>query len=649
MNLATLLKAAAEIGPGQISQVLIYRAGLATGIYRRLTPVGGNPAAVTVPARLDIFDLPERAALVAQLAAFDPQGTTAACRQADEILAGRVNLFGGVPAVLDLAPPGADVHWSQADAQVTGDVKLIWEPARLGWAFTLGRAYRLTGREEYGEGFWRYWEDFQAANPVNCGPNWASAQEVALRLIALAFVGQVFAGSPHSTDERMQALRRSLAEHAARIPVTLAYARAQNNNHLISEAAGMFLAGHLLPDHPQAGRWQRLGWRWFNRAIQSQVEDDGTYIQQSLAYHRLVLHLALLVRRVAGLEGRQFPEATRRKLEAATRWLLAQVDPLSGQAPNLGHNDGTQLLPLTGLDYGDYRPVAQAASIAFLGQPCLPGGNWDELAAWLGLSAIGGERLELPVESPAVRRLGNAHEWATLRARHYTSRPGQADQLQVELWHEGVNVLIDPGTYAYNLPEPWENGLALAEVHNAPMLAGCQPMRRAGKFTWLDWDQAAWLEEEGQPGKRLAALRFGYAHYGVAQRRTLEWLAEGSWRIADRLVGNGRQDIQLTWLLPDGDWQIEGNILWVRLATCQVRLSAACAETTMSIHLVRAGETLYGEPMGDERLGWTSPTYAKKVPALAFCVRMNSALPLEIVTGVEMKRLERREERIVEE
>ena len=75
-----------------------------------------------------------------------------------------------------------------------GDVKWVWEAGRFGWAFTLGRAYRLCADERYPQAFWDYTEAFWQANPPYRGPHWLSAQEAALRLMALVFAGQVFAG-----------------------------------------------------------------------------------------------------------------------------------------------------------------------------------------------------------------------------------------------------------------------------------------------------------------------------------------------------------------------------------------------------------------------------------------------------------------------
>src|SRR4030042_512593 len=109
-----------------------------------------------------------------------------------------------------------------------------------------------------------------------------------------------------SPPRRRSRLARSIAEHAARIPPTLVYARAQNNNHLVTEATALYLAGAAL-DHRS---WRELGWRWLNLALQRQISSHGEYIQHSTNYHRLMLQSALLADAVRRARGELWPAAT---------------------------------------------------------------------------------------------------------------------------------------------------------------------------------------------------------------------------------------------------------------------------------------------------------------------------------------------------
>ncbi len=615
----------------------LYRLGLAAGHFRRLTPVPTRPTEFSLKLT-PIFTLPERAALLNSMG----EHLSELIAEADEIVNGYYRIFGGAAVKLDLAPKDAAKHWTEVKTLPGQDIKLTWEPARFGWAFTLGRAYLATADERYAHSFWQYWQTFMLANPVNCGPNWESGQEVALRLIAWIFAAQVFKVSPHSTPQRMQALLNAIGQHAERIPATLIYARAQNNNHLISETCGLFMAGVSLPDHPQAPSWKQLGWKGLNHALTAQIASDGTYVQHSMNYHRMVLHLALLARLSASLTGDAFSAQVSEKLAAATRWLIAQVDSISGNAPNLGSNDGANILPLAVGSFRDHRPIAQAAAAVFLGQAVLPPGPWDELAAWVGNPI--GSHPQQPVEiaSPAVRRMGNRTEWATLRAVQFRSRPAHADQLQIELWFNGRNFLLDPGTFSYNLAAPWDNSLVGSQYHTCLTIDGLQPMLRAGRFLWLKWDQARWKMDGEESARMLKAEHDGYKRFGISHQRSLEWIRPGQWEVTDRLcMKRGKHSIDVNWITCDGQAQFEKDAF--SLAADGINLSImVVAEPTsipprISHRIVRAGKLIYGEDPAAENEGWYSPTYLNRIPAVAYraTVVFETTLTIKSIIDIE--------------
>jgi hypothetical protein len=642
------VQAARELGFEQTSLNFLYRLGLKSGYFRKITPA----RSVDLPETEARFFLqaPGRETLFAMLG----EASQSVVEEANELSKGRLRLFGGPWAPLQLEP-GKDLqHWTAYENQQVPwgveDVKFIWEPARFGWAFLLGRAYCLTGSEDYAQLFWRLNERFNQANPVNLGPNWASGQEVALRLIALSFALQVFTPSPHSTEQRKRRLIQAIAEHARRIPPTLLYARSQNNNHLICEAVGLYTAGTLLPDLPEGSEWRQLGWSWLNHAMQTQIAPDGAYVQHSTNYHRLMLDAALWADLLNRQSGVTFPAQTAEKLAAATRWLLALLDPLSGQVPNLGHNDGSNILPLAAGGFADYRPVLQAASRAFLGQPCLPPGEWDELGMWLGRYQGSGVREESSVVSRQLSgqeisnqqsTIINQQSWGYLRAARYKSRPGQADQLHVDLWWQGLNIAMDAGTFQYNAAPPWENALAGSNVHNTITIDGRDQMLRAGRFMWVNWAQARLLVE-GEEKDSLAAEHYGYSRFGIIHRRRLTNKGPFIWQVKDDLLPSGSHQTEhtfiLQWLLPDWPWELEGTTLSLQVPlgklTLAVALSADERQVKASgVQLIRGGELLSGAPPGcPPVLGWYSPTYGVKLPALSLRCFFEGKAPFSLTS-----------------
>ncbi|MEJ5225903.1 MAG: heparinase II/III family protein, partial [Anaerolineales bacterium] len=277
----TAVKSVRYLGPAQVALYGLYKLGLKSGHFRRAEAPPNAPPGPLAP----LFDLPARETLQSVLG---EDGLRALRAEAEEIIAGQVRLFGGPPVDLCLTFDQPLHHWTAYEENPSllstfnlphNDIKFLWEPARFGWAFTLGRAYHLTGEEKYALAFWRYTEQFLDANPPYRGPHWMNGQEAALRLMALTWAGQVFAPSAHSTPARMEKLAAAVAAHAQRIPPTLLYARAQNNNHLLTEAAALYTAGLALPAHPQAAAWRALGWKWLTWCFENQIDAYGEYVQ----------------------------------------------------------------------------------------------------------------------------------------------------------------------------------------------------------------------------------------------------------------------------------------------------------------------------------------------------------------------------------
>ncbi len=630
-----------ELGLKQLMPYAAYQAKLRSGVLERQTPSQGWEVQIA-PSALNQLHVPFPKITGNQLIENGIKGTSVLA-EAEMILKGGYRPFGGDPARLSFALPQSPLeHWIHYGSTLAGqDIKLIWEPARFTWVYPLIEAFVLTGDERYPECFWQRLEEFIQMNPVNLGPNWASAQEVALRVLPLIFALNTFQDAAASSSVRKQHLISLLLQSAGRIPPTLAYARSQNNNHLLSEALGLIVLGQLFAEvHPLAAKWQSLGFSEFEKALRTQIQPDGTYSQHSTNYHRLMLQLALVFYAYAQSNSRRIDPELLSRLAAATHWLAGQVDATSGKATNLGHNDGTFLLPFGATAYGDYRPTLQAASLAFLGKPAFKPGVWDALSNWNGLpvSVPLDQPGETTLSSPAIRRVGSRDSWGTLRAVTFHSRPAHADQLTVDLWWQGTNIAMDAGTYLYNADPPWDNALSQTCVHNTLTLNGQDQMLRAGRFLWLNRVNAQILPSSG--ANSVAAQLLPRSKPQIRHTRTLTVLPDEGFEVMDELTSLDPDKKSFTadlqWLLPD--WRYTWLPLGIQLEqedrviglTFEVTSNQADA-LPMQFSLVRAGEALKGELCNPIR-GWFSPTYNQKVPALSLVLRISSTQSLTLLS-----------------
>jgi len=634
LKISIALKALRQLRFTQVALYALYKLGLKTGYYKR---VENRELETSHILSSSLFSLPDREQ-IKQTLGEDGQRTLLA--QADEIVDGKFRMFGGEPVDLKLTFDQPLQHWT---AYETGkaplpdapfpipDIKFIWEPARFGWAYMLGRAYHLTQNKTYAETFWRYFDIFTDANPPNMGPHWMNGQEVAIRLVALVWADQVFETPPvsggetaaASSAERRARLAASVAEHASRIPPTLLYARAQNNNHLVTEAAGLYTAGRVL-GHP---KWRNLGWRWLNWAFRHQIDASGEYTQHSINYHRVMLQAALWVDAIKDVD---WPRLTFQSLGRAAHWLFSMLDPASGRTPNLGANDGALVLPLSVTPFSDFRPTVQAAARAFL-RFQMPSGAWDELSLWLGLDAK-----EKSYESNLylTDHLRGRDSWAYLRAGGFRSRLGHMDQLHLDLWWRGLNIAQDAGTYLYNADPPWDNPLVTGRVHNTVMVDGRDQMTRGGRFMTLDWfpaySKSIVSTVESVLGQ-VMAYHNGYR--GIRHERTVTVHTDERWVVEDKLVSKEPHTYRLHWLLPDWEWRVENREERVAISlqspNGEVVIILQTKPLFSNLHsllsIVRAGEVVYGTRDALPFEGWASRTYGIKIPALSLAIETQSA------------------------
>jgi len=631
------LKAIVQLGPAQITDYLRYQVGLRSGYYQLRTPSASLNQLLPDEALIPEWFMQILEKKVFSL--FGDAYLNQIVEEADEISGGKVRLFGADPTPLNLIIPGNLSHWTLHETgkgQLSDeDIKFIWEPARFGWAITLGKAYFLTNDKHYPKVFWKYFEEFTLGNPLNKGPNWQSGQEVALRLIALVITLNLMRSSLNPRSDKVRSILVNISDHAERILPTLAYAKAQNNNHLISEAIGLYTAGVFLSKHPRSGKWKKIGLGIFNEAVKNQISPDGEYIQHSTNYHRMFLMLSLWMQYLLKTEGKALESQTGKKLALASTWLGGQLDSLSGKVPNLGHNDGANILPFTNADFSDYRPVIQASSQAFHAKAALPAGSWDDLCIWLDLpnSPVLPESIDLK-ETWLENRIGAPESWASMRALRYNNRPAHADQLHVEIWHLGINVTCDAGTYLYNAAPPWDNRLSTTLVHNTISINHQDQMMRAGRFLWLDWSKA---KIAAYNPNAINGIQDGYLKSGVIHKRKLESQNEKMWLITDKLIQitgkKYKSAVLLNWLLPDWPYKLIKNTLSVRAPFGEMRVELFTHAGIISdgLNIIRAGKSLMDKDDSSNH-GWYSPTYGVKVPALSIQYSVNGLLPIEITT-----------------
>jgi asparagine synthase (glutamine-hydrolysing) len=512
-----------------------------------------------------------------------------------------------------------DKHWTEISDCGVGDIKVIWEPSRFSFSYDLVRSYWRTGDKRYPELFWQAVEDWYLHNPPQAGPNWKCGQEISLRVMAWLFGLFGFLESESTTEERFRKMAHMLAVSGERIEKNISYALRQQNNHGISETMGLWTLGLLFPEMKRAKQWRRLGKKHLESQCESLVYDDGSFSQHSLNYHRVMLHDYIWAIRLGDLNDCPLSDRLKERFALAVSFLRQVVDDTSGETPNYGQNDGALVLPLTNCDYPDMRPVIQAAWYLTHERRCFPEGPWDEELIWL----FGTDALEAAVQTKTPTdlvapeggyyTLHSDSGFVFTRCGRFKHRPGQADMLHVDLWWKGQNIAVDPGTFSYNAPSPWNNPLAHTAYHNTVTVDGRDQMERVGRFIWLPWVKG-WVT--GLLSSQQKTLSYwegqhdGYETRDVMYRRGILRLDDVGWLVLDRLSGHKSHNFRLHWLLNDFAYQQNTTdrriVLQTPKGNYHVHMGAFPDNATMNV--VRAST--------DSPRGWQA-TYGSRKPAIS--------------------------------
>ena len=460
-------------------------------------------------------------------------------------------------------------HWTALgdfNADI-GDIKNVWEVSRFEWAVTLAQAYAVSGKSVYLDTLNQWLSDWAEKNPVNSGPNWKCGQEASIRIFNLMQAALILG----QWDQPDPALKDFIYQHLERISANILYAIAQDNNHGTSEAAALFIGGHWIaktnlldPIRKRCDHFASQGRKWLENRIKKLVEEDGSFSQHSVTYHRVLLDTLIFAeywRRQLGAD--PFSAAFYRRSKAVIHWIVMLTDATSGNAPNLGANDGALLLNTHACDYRDFRPSIQTASVLFHGRKHFVDGPWSEPNYWFGLSYKDAEVIDQKKASEVfpggyVVMVGK-ESWGMIRFPLYRFRPGHNDVFHFDLWFRGKNICRDSGSYSYN-PETASDGAYFESVkaHNTVGFDDCEQMPRLGRFMLGQWIRADHVGAIEKASDGTRSWMGSYRDYrGNRHLRKITWKKD-EWAIEDSVSGDFDK-VEFVYRLVTDGYRIEGK------------------------------------------------------------------------------------------
>jgi len=464
-------------------------------------------------------------------------------------------------------------HWSEIVdfSRDAGDIKFVWEKSRFSFLLTLIR-YDYHFDKDLSEFVFTEIDSWIDANPINQGPNWRCSQEISLRILNWCFALFYYQNSPAFTEERWKKIQRVIYASLHHVYHHIDFSRiAVRNNHAITETLFLSLSNILFPFIPQTKKWAEKGLKWFEDEINYQIYNDGTFLQFSMNYHRVVVQLLSLGFSVLHKNNLKFSKAVYDKAYKSLNFLYQCMQDENGKLPNYGSNDGALFFPLTDADYRDYRPQINTLHYILTNKVLFDVDEILEDVNWHGKVS------KTDVFPPLEKRLGvqsfdiggyylcrSNNFFTFIRCGSHKDRPAQADNLHIDIWYQGKNILRDSGTYKYNTDSEKSKYFMGSLSHNVVVVNDESQMKKGDRFIWYYWTQklnSNWEVKDDQYIFSGTIKAFQFLNKKASHTRTVSISkTEPKWIIEDELTNLNNFKMKQIWHPADSRLKIESEL-----------------------------------------------------------------------------------------
>ena len=538
------------------------------------------------------------------------------------------------------------------DFSLAGDCKLVWEPNRHHHLVVLARAYRASGEERYARAVLEQLESWLEACPFGRGMNWRSTLELGIRLInwvwALDLIRETGLPDGPLRSRILESVHQHVWEIAARYSLG-----SSANNHLVGEAAGVFIATAYFEGLDPDGRRHEDSREILVREILRQSHEDGGTREQATGYQVFVLQFYLVVDAVAQAIGKPMPASFVSRLEQMLDFVHALAE--AGPLPAFGDADDGRVL-----DLGDHGAVWQS----WLGVGAVRFGRADfakaadgavETTRWL-LGRGAPERLEAlerqaagaPLASRDFPGSGLYLLQSGARAEGdgvsvvfdcgelgfgSIAAHGHADALSFTLRAFGDDVLVDSGTYDYFSYPEWRRYFRSTRAHNTAEIDALDQSSSEGPFLWGQRARSRCLAWEPRAdGGRVSGEHDGYRRLAnpAVHRRTLDLGGTPpTLVIIDEVLAPAPHDVSFFFHAAE-----TADVAPLGERCFDIRVGRGVARLTLDDSL--QVELLQGstDPIG----GWVSRGYHRRSPSTTLVGRIRSKGDLTCVCRVELRR-----------
>ena len=605
-----------------------------------------------------------------------PAGAAAAVvAAADRLLAGDWSLLG--TARSDIAQPDwfldpvtgqrAPQHTlafriDHRNESRTGNVKAVWELSRHHHLTVLASAWWLTGNEVYAQVVAQQLRSWWAENPFLSGVHWTSGIELGVRMVSWAWVRRLMDEWPGVQD-----LFEDNPEALAQIwwhQKYLAAFRSRGssaNNHVVAEACGRLVGAYAFPWFAQSEAWRRDAADQLQRELRANTFDSGVNRELASDYHRFVTELGLVAATEAAAAGSPLDQRTWDLLAASLDAAAALVDT-AGAPPRQGDGDEGRALVLDDpelvpwgslLDLGAAlvgelawwpdRPATVAGAVAAALLPARPvvperPSRAPQVFADAGITVL----RTSPEDGAEIwcRCDGGPHGFLSIAAHAH------ADALSVEVRYDGVEVLVDPGTYCYHGEPQWRSYFRSTLAHNTVEVDGADQSVEGGPFLWSQHasTRVTRADTPEQGVQTWTAHHTGYARLDPLLRHERTVSLDPDTRvltIVDSVTGGAPHSVRLAFHVgPEIEVELSGS-------SATLTWPGATGPLSATVHLPDELRWSVHRAEVEPPLGWYSPGFGRRVEtttllgvgAVATALQLVSRLELPVTGGLDRERV----------
>lgn len=402
-----------------------------------------------------------------------------------------------------------NLHWTQIPDfnKKNGDIKYVWEKSRFTFLLKIIR-YDYHFNEDNSEFVFSQIESWIDENPINQGPNWVCSQEISLRIYNWLFALYFYQNSNALTEERFQKIMHVIYWSLQHVNKHINFSRiAVRNNHAITETLFLSLSNNLFPFFKESENWSEKGIKYFEKEIDYQIYNDGTFLQFSMNYHRVVVQILTFGLALKEIHNQKFPKTVYDKAYKSVRFLFECSQDENGFLPNYGANDGALFFPLNENDFRNYKPQLNTLHKLLTQENLFKNEVIFDDENWL-LSNVNFENSFEPLKRTfgvfsfkdgGYFMLRKQNSFTFIRCGKHKDRPSHADNLHLDIWVKGENILLDSGSYKYNTTEKNSTYFTGTAGHNTVSVNQNSQMLKGSRFIWYYWSQAknaTWQEND---------------------------------------------------------------------------------------------------------------------------------------------------------